>query len=271
VRDPVITFLSDYGLNDEFVGTCHGVIARVCPAARVIDLTHGVPRQDVRAGALVLAAALPYLPVGVHLAVVDPGVGGERRAVAAKLGDGRVLVGPDNGLLSLAATVGGGCVAAVDIGDSPFRLQPVSPTFHGRDIFAPVAARIASGAALSECGSPVDPGGLLTLELPHPEVLDGVLIAHVIYVDAFGNVQLDAGREEMARAGVNPGVEVVISTGAEPRVPVPARYARTFTDVPPAELVIYEDSARRLAIAVNQGAAAAQLGVGSGAEVRISL
>jgi hypothetical protein len=128
VPPPFITFLSDYGLVDEFVGICHGVIATICPEARVIDLTHGVPRHNVRAGGLILRGALPYMPAGVHLAVVDPDVGAARRAVALRLGDGRLLVGPDNGLLWLAAEAGGGVVEAVDIARSPFRLEPVSAT-----------------------------------------------------------------------------------------------------------------------------------------------
>src|SRR5579884_3452648 len=130
---PIISFLTDYGLSDPFVGICHAVIASACPEARVIDLTHGVPRGDVHAGALILSGALPYLPVGVHLAVVDPGVGTSRRAVAVALPDGRRLVGPDNGLWSLC--FGADVVEAVDIGRSPFALSPVSATFHGRDIF----------------------------------------------------------------------------------------------------------------------------------------
>src|ERR671939_1055083 len=140
----VITFLSDYGHDDDFVGVCHGVIARIAPDARVIDVTHGIPRHDVRSGALVLRRALPYLPPGVHLAVVDPEVGAERRAVAVRTAEeGRLMVGPDNGLLSLAAQRFGGAVEAVDVGRSQHRLRPVSATFHGRDLFAPVAAHLA--------------------------------------------------------------------------------------------------------------------------------
>src|SRR5947209_15298556 len=187
---PVITFLSDYGVQDDFVGVCHGVMARVCPEARVIDLTHGVGRHDVPAGALILEGALPYLPVGVHLAVVDPDVGAARRAVALRLADDRMLVGPDNGLLSLAAIKGGGVIEAVDIAHSKFRLEPVSATFHGRDIFAPVAARPAAGTPLAEAGQPCDPEGLVRLSLPEPELTDGVVVAHALYVDRFGNVGL---------------------------------------------------------------------------------
>src|ERR1700689_2132708 len=154
---PVITFLSDYGPWDEFVGVCHAVIARRCPRAHVIDLGHGVTRHDVRAGALALRAALPFARAGVHLAVVDPGVGGTRRAVALRTAEGgRLLVGPDNGLLTLAAESFGGVAEAVDVGDSPECLRPISATFHGRDVFAPVAAALADGIPLAELGEPLE-------------------------------------------------------------------------------------------------------------------
>jgi S-adenosylmethionine hydrolase len=259
VSGPFITFLSDYGLADDFVGVCHGVIAGICPEATVIDLTHGISRGDVRAGALILSGGLRYLPRGVHLAVVDPGVGSERRGVALRLADGRLLVGPDNGLLSLAADAGGGVVEAVDIGASPFALQPVSATFHGRDIFAPVAARLAGGAALADAGAPVDPGALVTLELPRAHVVDGFLVAHVVYVDRFGNVQLDVEEPEF-----EPGRAFEVAGER-------ARYLRTFADAGTGELFLYEDSSRRLAVAVNRGDAAARLGVAVDDELRIRL
>ncbi len=261
---PVITFLSDYGLDDDFVGVCHAVIAGICPQARVIDLLHRVPRGDVRAGALVLRGALPYLPVGVHLAVVDPGVGGERRGVALRLADGRALVGPDNGLLSLAAERAGGVVEAVDIGRSPFVLPYVSATFHGRDIFAPVAARLAAGAALGDAGDPCDPVGLVAIELPVARIAEGFLVAHVLYVDCFGNAQLDVKEPafEVGRA-----LEVATGSGRSER----ARYARTFADAGAGELILYEDSYRRLAVAVNGGDAAARLGLAVDDELRIRL
>src|SRR3954470_3479265 len=173
---PVLTFLSDYGLLDEFVGVCHGVVARIAPEVRVIDVTHGIARHDIRTGALVLRGALPYMPAGVHLAVVDPEVGGRRRAVALRCADDhRLLVGPDNGLLSLAAARFGGAVEAVDIGRSSLRLQPLSATSPGRDIFAPVAAALAAGAALADAGDPLDPDELVTLDMPLARSEDGVL------------------------------------------------------------------------------------------------
>jgi S-adenosyl-L-methionine hydrolase (adenosine-forming) len=258
----IITFLSDYGLTDHFVGVCHGVIARVCPSAHVIDLTHGVPRGDVRVGALILSGALPYLPIGVHLAVVDPGVGGDRRALALATSDGRRFVGPDNGLLWPAAERAGGVVEAVDIGRSSFALEPISATFHGRDIFAPVAARLAAGVSLGEVGERCDPDGVVRLELPRPSVEDGVLVAHAVYMDRFGNVQLDAD----ASAG-RPGQSVAISVRGESW---PGVYGRTFADVPVGELVVYEDSDGRLAVAVNQGSAVERLGISIGDELRIA-
>jgi S-adenosyl-L-methionine hydrolase (adenosine-forming) len=262
VATPVITFMSDYGLEDDFVGVCHGVIAGICPEARVIDLVHWVPRGDVRTGAVILRGALAYLPVGVHLAVVDPGVGTDRRGVALRVADGRLLVGPDNGLLSLAVERAGGAVEAVDIGDSQFALRPVSATFHGRDVFAPVAARLAAGASLGDAGMPCDPSGLVALELPRSEVVEGVLVAHVLYVDRFGNLQLDVEGPDLEIGGV---FEVASASGRFESV----RYVRTFADAGAGELMLYEDAYRRLAVAVNQGDAASRLDLAVDDELRI--
>ena len=264
----VITFLSDYGLADDFVGVCHGVIATICPEARVIDITHGLARHDVRAGAVILAAALQYMPSGVHLAVVDPDVGAERRAVAVRLADGRVLVGPDNGLLAPAAESGGGVLEAVEIASSPFRLEPVSATFHGRDIFAPVAARLAGGAALGDAGEPCDPAALVKLELPRPRRERGALIGHALYVDRFGNVQLDVGHDDLADTGVKLGqrVELRVASGTA----YEAQVARTFADASAGGLLVYEDAYRRLALAVSHGNAAERLGLAIDDEVRIA-
>ena len=265
--DPVITFLSDYGLTDDFAGVCHGVMLRICPTARIIDLTHGIGRHDVRSGAIVLGEAIAYLPVGVHLAVVDPDVGARRRAVALRTADERLLVGPDNGLLSLAAEAAGGIVEAVDIAASPLRLEPVSATFHGRDIFAPVAAALAGGAALGDAGAPLDPAQLVSLTLPGPRHEAGALVARVRYVDGFGNLQLNIGHEDLAGTGVRIGHEVLIEPDDD-RV-VTAQVVRTFADGDRGELLLYEDAARRLAVAVSQGDAAQRLGVGLDAELRL--
>jgi S-adenosylmethionine hydrolase len=231
--NPVITFLSDYGLRDDFVGICHGVMLTICPQARVIDLTHGITRHDVRAGAIVLGEALPFLPVGVHLAVVDPDVGAQRRAVALRLADQRLLVGPDNGLLWLAAQSVGGALEAVDIARSTFRRQPVSATFHGRDIFAPVAAALAGGASLAEAGDPLDPAALVSLSLPAPRWMNGVLIAHVRYVDRFGNCALNVRHEELADSGLKLGRPATLEL---PRgVSLAATFVRTWAGPPPGE------------------------------------
>lgn len=265
MTQPVITFLSDYGLEDDFVGVCHAVMARLCPGARVIDLAHGVARHDVRAGAMILHGALPYLPVGVHLAVVDPDVGAARRAVALRLADDRLLVGPDNGLLSLAAERAGS-LEAVDISHSRFRLEPVSATFHGRDIFAPVAAHLAAGAALAEAGEPCDPAELVRLTLPQPQVEDGAVLAHALYIDRFGNVGLDVDHEDLSALGLRLGRSVSLDgTFGEVR----AHYVRTFADVGAGELLVYEDAYRRLSVAVSHGSAAGQLGLDVDDELRI--
>lgn len=264
---PVITFLSDYGLADDFVGICHGVIARICPAARIIDLTHGIPRHDVRAGAIVLGEAVPYLPAGIHLAIVDPDVGAQRRAIALRLVTDRVLVGPDNGLLWPAAGAGGGIAEAVDIARSPHRLQPVSATFHGRDVFAPVAAALAAGAPLGDAGEPLDPEEIVRLELPAPAREGETLVAHVRYIDRFGNLQLNAGHEDLDGTGLKLGraARLKLPGGTSQHV----HFVRTFADAGPDELLLYEDAQRRLAIAVRHGDAAARLGLAVDAPVRI--
>jgi S-adenosylmethionine hydrolase len=260
---PVITFLSDYGLDDDFVGVCHGVIARIAPDARVIDVTHGIERHDVRTGALVLRRALPYFPPGVHLAVVDPEVGGERRAVAVRTAEeDRILVGPDNGVLALAIERFGGAVEAVDIARSKHRLEPSSATFHGRDLFAPVTAHLAAGAPLAGAGDPVDAAQLTALHVPAARREDGGLVAHALAFDRFGNVMLDVEHDELAGSGLKLGHRVTVNDEL-------AHYARTFVDVAPGELLLYEDAYRTLALAVNRGSAAHHLGLDLDAEVRI--
>jgi S-adenosyl-L-methionine hydrolase (adenosine-forming) len=270
-----LTFLSDYGLADDFVGVCHGVIARIAPEARVIDVSHGVPRHNVRAGALVLRNALPYMPPGVHLAVVDPEVGAERRAVAVRCagtageagGQDRILVGPDNGLLWLAAERFGGVVEAVDVGRSPWRLEPVSATFHGRDIFAPVAAHLVGGEALAAGGEPCDPDTVTRLELPRPRGDGETLVAHALAVDRFGNVMLDASHADLDGSGIRLGRPLELAVGDRRYT---AWYAVTFADVRPGEVLVYEDAYRVLAVAVNRGSAADLLGVEADDELRIA-
>jgi S-adenosylmethionine hydrolase len=266
---PVITFLSDYGHIDEFVGVCHGVIVRRCPNARVIDLTHVIPRHDVRAGAIMLRSALPFLPTGVHLAVVDPRVGARsRRAVALRTAErDNILVGPDNGLLMPAAERLGGVVEAVDVGESPECLQPVSRTFHGRDIFAPVAAALAAGEPLAAVGDPLPAEELRRLGLPSAHLADGTLTVHVLRCDTFGNLILDATEEQLSTLGPQLGDAVAVHhTGAAHA----ARYVTTFAEVAPGELLIYEDATRTVALAVNRGSAAELLGAAPDDELLVT-
>jgi S-adenosylmethionine hydrolase len=262
----IITLLTDYGRDDDFVGVCHGVIRTIHPEAQIVDLTHGVRRYAVRQGALVLRNTLPYTPVGVHVAVVDPQVGTERRAIALRTADGRLLVGPDNGLLSLAWERCGGVELAVDVTRSPHRLEPVSATFHGRDIFAPVAAHLARGAALEDAGDPLDPDTLATVELPEPRVEDGAVLAHALVIDRFGNAALNVGHDDMAGTGITLGGTVELEVAGERYL---ATYAQTFADVRPGELIVYEDAYRTLAVAINRGDAAATLALRPDAELRL--
>jgi S-adenosylmethionine hydrolase len=260
-----ITFLTDYGHDDEFAGVCRAVIARIAPDAAVIDLTHGIERHAVRQGATILANALPYTPPGVHLAVVDPGVGSPRRAVAVRPdAEGRILVGPDNGLLWPAVERLGGAVEAVDISRSPLRLEPISATFHGRDIFAPVAAHLARGATLAAVGEEIAPDSLVALELSVPVIEPGRVVAHVVYVDRFGNAVLDLGDDDVPQTGLRMGRRVVIEHGGQSH---DGLFALTFADVPSGELVLYEDAYRNLALAMNRGSAAEALELEPGDEL----
>jgi S-adenosyl-L-methionine hydrolase (adenosine-forming) len=259
-----ITFLSDYGLDDDFVGVCHAVMARIAPDARVVDLTHGLERHDVRTAAMVLRRALPFSAPGVHLAVVDPGVGTARRGIALRTTEeDRILVGPDNGLLSLAAQRFGGIAEVVDVARSPHRLEPVSATFHGRDIFAPVAAHLAAGAELADAGDPIDADEIVRLDMPLAFLDEGgELYAHAVGFDRFGNIMLDVEHAELTGSGFRLGHGVEVNGR-------PGVYATTFADVPAGELILYEDAYRTLALAVNRGSARELLGVERDDELRI--
>jgi S-adenosyl-L-methionine hydrolase (adenosine-forming) len=262
----IVTLLTDYGRDDDLVGVCHGVIRSICPEAQIVDITHGIGRYDVRHGALVLRNTLPYMPMGIHMAVVDPQVGTERRGVAIRCDDGRLLVGPDNGLLSLAWPRFGGVDLAVDISRSHHRLEPVSATFHGRDVFSPVAAHLAAGAELAAAGEPLEPSSLAVIELPEPRQEGDALVAHALIVDRFGNAGLNVDHDRLAGTGITLGETVELEVGAERYL---ATYAQTFADVKPGELLVYEDAYRTLALAINRGDAAGTLGLGVDAEVRL--
>jgi len=257
-----VSFLSDYGQSDGFVAACHGVLIRAVPSLRIIDITHQIPPQRIRRGAAVLAQTVPWLPPAVHLAVVDPGVGTTRRAVAVLAGDETqqsILVGPDNGLLSWTWARLGGARSAVALENPAYQASTVSATFHGRDIFAPAAAHLAFGVALAELGPAVDPSSLVRLPKPTSTVRDGTVEAEVVSVDGFGNIQLAATPMDLDTAGLRLGDDVLLqATGAA----FPARFGRTFGDVPPGALVVLVDSAGYTAIAANGRSAAAVLSVG---------
>ncbi|WP_328461348.1 SAM-dependent chlorinase/fluorinase [Actinoplanes sp. NBC_00393] len=254
-----ISFTTDYGTFDGFVAACHGSIARIAPEVRVIDITHHVPPADVARGAAVLAQTAPCLPESVHLAVVDPGVGTARRGVVLSTPNG-LLVGPDNGLLIWAAEALGGVDSAFELSNKDWMLGDVSRTFHGRDVFAPAAARLAAGAPAADAGPEVDSSTLVRLPDPVLSVGDGWIEAEVLTVDRFGNVQLAA--DGSALTGLGPDLMVNGS--------VRARRGATFADVNAGELLVFADSADRVAIAVNNGRAVVVLSVRPGDVVRIA-
>ena len=263
-----VTFLSDFGLQDDFVGTCHGVIKAIAPDVEIIDVTHGIPPQQVLQGALVLANTTPYMPQGVHLAVVDPGVGSSRRPLALRSGDGRILVGPDNGLLVPAAERLGGIAEVHELANADYALDIVSRTFHGRDLFAPAAAHLATGVPLESLGPPVAADALARLDLPEPQVGESRIHATVLYIDRFGNVQLNLTREHLQRAEVTPGTVVEVELALDRYYAVAAR---TFADARKGDVILYEDAYKNIALAISGGNAAELFAAAPGQEVRIRL
>jgi S-adenosylmethionine hydrolase len=263
-----ITFLTDFGLQDDLVGTCHGVIKRIAPDVEIIDITHGVPPRQVLQGALTLANALPYMPVGIHLAVVDPGVGGARRPLALRDGEGRVHVGPDNGLLIPAAEKLGGIVEARELANPAYALESVSRTFHGRDLFAPAAAHLARGVPLAELGPPIAADALARIDLPQPEVGTTRIRASVMSIDRFGNMQLNLDRSHLERAGIVPGMRLELALDGERYYAVAAR---TFADARRGDIILYEDAYRNVSIAISDGNAAEVFDARHGQDVRILL
>jgi len=254
-----ISLTTDYGTFDGFAAACHGSIARIAPAVRVIDITHHVPPADVTRGAAVLAQTAPHLPAAVHVAVVDPGVGTSRRGIAIGTPNG-VLVGPDNGLLIWAAEALGGIDEVVELANKEWSLGEVSRTFHGRDVFAPAAARIALGASLSEAGPTLPADSVVRLSDPTVTVGDGWLEAEVLTVDRFGNVQLAAAGSTLTGLSSELTVNGTVS----------ARLGSTFQDVDPGGVLVFEDSAGRVAIAVNGGRAVVVLSVQTGDLIKIA-
>jgi S-adenosylmethionine hydrolase len=262
----VVSFLSDFGVGDEFVGVVHGVIARISPETRVIDVAHGIPAGDVRGGALALTRAVQYLPEGVLLAVVDPGVGTDRRAIAAETPWG-FFVGPDNGLLSPAVAMVGGASRIVSIENPELRIPSPGATFEGRDRFAPAAAVLSSGEAeLSDLGPEVPPDAVTPLLLPLPENEDGRVSGEAWWVDTFGNVQTNIGPDELRMTGAAPGRSVRVRVGTTVRE---MPWVESYGEVEEGSLLLHVDSAGLVALAVRGGRADEALNLAVGSSVSL--
>lgn len=245
-----VIFLSDYGLEDSYVGVCTGMIARADPTVRVLDLCHQIPPQDVDQGAMVLASAMPYLPVGVHLSLVDAVTTLSARAVVIRAQDGALFVTPDNGLTSLAWSFAGGVDAAWEITNEDLVVPSESPMFRGRDTFAPVAGRLAGGLDPAAVGPPVDVGSLVRLPVKEGYVHGDHVHADVVGVDHVGNVALDVCRSDLEAAGLRLGDVVELRVGGRTlHVPFGVHYG----EVEAGRVVICEDGFRRIMIAVNLG------------------
>jgi S-adenosyl-L-methionine hydrolase (adenosine-forming) len=263
-----ISFLSDFGLEDEFVGVVHGVLSKLAPASPVIDVTHQVPRGDVRAGALAMTRAIQYLPDGVALMVVDPGVGSRRKALALETNWG-FFVGPDNGLLSPAVALVGGASKIVSIENPEAMIPSPGATFHGRDIFAPAAGLLASGeAAIDDLGPILDGNDVTPMLLPLPEVEGEVVSGQCWWVDGFGNAQTNVGPDDLAAIGIVPGSVVAVAIGATTHH---LSWVNAYSDAAEGSALLHVDSAGLIAIAVNGGSAAEHLRIATGVNVTFSL
>jgi S-adenosylmethionine hydrolase len=265
---PFISFTSDFSLRDDSVGTVKGVMWRIAPQAVIIDILHAVPDYDVMRGALCLANTLPYMPIGVHLAVVDPGVGTPRRPLVLTTARGDHLVGPDNGLLPWAADALGGVVAAHAVANEAYLLRPRSTTFHGRDIFGPAAAHLALGVPPSLLGPPVDPASLLRLTAKKAEWRDDGLHTEVLYIDHYGNLRLSARTADLQARGVRPGTTLTVRLGQHTLV---CPWRETFGSIEEGSAVLVEDSYWRLCLAINRGSAADAYGAAVGTPVLLNV
>lgn len=266
---PLISFLTDFG-GESAPATCRGVMWGIAPDARLLDLNHHVPKFAVRQGAFLLSRAVGYLPVGVHLAVVDPGVGTVRRPIALRVARGDYLVGPDNGLLLPAARLLGGVAAAHELTNRDLFLAEISSTFHGRDLFAPIAAHLASGVPLEQVGPAVDPASLVDLVFPAPAAVDGGLETSVLFIDSFGNTRLAGQPEDLAAVvgPLEPGRRLRVRAGSGGTVEVP--WHATFGEVAAGEALLYDDADYDgLGLAVNQASAAERFGLAIDDPVRI--
>lgn len=268
-RFNTISFLSDFGSSDEFVGVVKSVIADIAPHARVIDLVHEIPPYDVRAGSLALARCIPYVPQGVVLGIVDPGVGSSRRGVAISVAGGTgVFVGPDNGLLAAAIALVGGAEESVVLNNSEYQLVAPGTTFAGRDIFAPAAAHLCNGVPLNELGEEIDPALLLPGVVPLPVEVEGGLQGEVTWIDRFGNCQLNIGIDDITGWGERIRV-VIMNQATGERVVRSLRVVGNFMQVA-GGVGLVVDSYGMLAICVDRGSAALELHLGPGDPVALS-
>ena len=259
-----VSLLTDYGLVDEFVGVVKAVIRDIAPHAQTIDLTHNIPPFDVRAGSLALARCVSYIPSGVVVGVVDPGVGSGRKAIAIEVADGAaVFVGPDNGLLAPAVAMAGGAQRAVELTNEDYHLLSHGVTFAGRDIFAPVAAHLCNGVDLTEFGPLIDADELMPGMVPLPRQEEEGLVGEVLWVDHFGNCQLNIGPDEIA----DWGAQIQVSFGESQRV---ATRKTTFADIATGAVGLVVDSCGMLALALDQRSAASDLGIGPGDQITLS-
>ena len=261
MADPLISLTSDFGSSEEWVGAMKGVILSINPAALIVDISHDIPPYDIAKGAFVLAAVLPHLPVGVHVAVVDPGVGTRRRAVVLQSGRGDLLIGPDNGLLLPAAERIGGVEVAYSLENESLFKKPVHPTFHGRDIFAPAAAHLSLGVSPQEAGPPLDEADLVPAPWGRAKEGEGAVYAQVIDVDRFGSLRLNAYPEQMESLGYQSGDVVLLGVGEEE---LEARYASTFGEVEAGSILLFEDSSGVMAAGINGGSLARTTGATPG-------
>jgi S-adenosyl-L-methionine hydrolase (adenosine-forming) len=259
-----ITFLSDFGHADESVGVVRSVIRSIAPNAAVIDLGHGIRPYDIRGGGLMLARSAPFVAMGIVVAVVDPGAGSGRRAVAVEVGDGAsILVGPDNGLLAPAVALVGGASRAVELTNKDYHLESEGPTFAGRDIFGPVAAHLSNGVTLDEIGTPIDPSSLMPGLLPVSREEDGDIVADVLWVDQFGNVQLNVDPEDIKHLGQRITMYMGETVQSAFRV-------ACYDDIEGVGVGLVTDAHGLISIAARQASAATQLGLSEGNEVRLS-
>ena len=261
MTEMIVTLTSDFGCCEEWVGAVKGVILSINPTATIVDISHEIPPFDIAKGAFVLAAALPYMPLGVHVAVVDPGVGTRRLAVALLTERGDALVGPDNGLLIPAAVRLGGVEKAFFLDDQDFFRAPVHPTFHARDIFAPVAAHLSLGVDPREMGSPMDADDLVPAPWGRAREGEGAIYATVIDIDRFGSLRLNAYPEQVSSLGCVEGDRVLLGVGEEE---IEARLASTFGDIEAGGLLLFEDSSGVMAAGVSGGSLAARTGAHPG-------